>query len=91
METLQRYSYAFTDNSNTVVAVLLFDDIADETLLAQVKEHLGAVEAVLCDNNNPISIGFTKINNKYYPPKPEENFVWSEEINGWVDPIEQNN
>lgn len=91
METSQLYSYAFANSNNTIVAVLLFDGIADEGLLTQVKEQLNAVEAILCDSNNQLAVGFTKIDNKYYPPKPEENFVWSEENKCWVDPEEQGN
>ena len=91
METLQSYSYAFANSNDTIVAVLLFDNIADENLLTQVKEQLNAVEAILCDSDNQLAVGFTKINNKYYPPKPDESFVWSEEIQGWIDPVEQSN
>lgn len=85
METSQTCSYAFIDNNDTVMAVLLFDEGADEALLTQVKEKLNAVEAILCDDDNQLAVGYTKIDNKYYPPKPGESFVWSEEYQAWVE------
>jgi hypothetical protein len=87
MELVQ-CSYAFADENNTVVAVLLFEDTPDASLLAQVKEQLNAVEAVLCDSTRPISKGFIAINNKYYPPKPYGSWVLNEELETWDSPVE---
>ena len=66
--------------NNIVVNVI----IADSLELANTLTNLESVDADLLN----LRVGSIKIDGKWYPPKPYENWVWHELAEKWMDPQE---
>ena len=86
MEQLENIYIAFLDTNNIVINVSVFAE-TDESLVNSIKEHFGAATFVNCsDLGQQGDLGDEFFNNKFYSPRPSEDYL-RDEVNGiWILP-----
>jgi hypothetical protein len=87
MEHLEWHKHAFLDANNKVIAVSIFgEDAHGSQLIQDIKEQLGAVNAVCCCDNGETDFGAYWINNRFTGIKHFPSFILDEETYEWIPP-----
>lgn len=89
------YDYAFLDENNVVINVNVFAE-HDADLIEVVKNHLGAVQAISCDEFGVAAVGGTwngqhflyedgtRVPPTHMPVDPNNIYSYDFELNEWV-------
>lgn len=83
---LEDHPHAFFNENNIAFECIVFDS-HDETLINQVKEHLGASYFLSHCDYGVINVGSEFYNNVIYPPKPFPSWIRDEINSNWMPPI----
>ncbi len=78
----------FMNSSNTELTFAIIDNnVVVNMIIADTLETAQSIfpsNEVIQNLNGDLVMGSFKENDKWYPPKPGENWIWVEEINTWL-------
>ena len=80
--------YAFIDNDDTIVDILVFDKNKNNTSIIETlcitKNYK---QAIICDEYDYASVGSFWTGIKFIPIKDYPSWIWNDELNFWEPPI----
>jgi len=88
MAHLDDHRHAFIDNNNKVIEVFVFEESAhDSILLEEVKNLVGAVEAICCCTHGKAHINSYWRNGEFTEPQPYPSWIYNETEKDWDAPV----
>lgn len=88
MSHLEFHQHAFIDNSNTVINIAVFDELAHNSqLLENIKIANNATEVICCCTYGLPGMGWIWTGSEFRPPQPYPSWLWDNSIKEWVAPI----